>query len=201
MVKKSKEINCWQEILLNEASLRIRGPYAFEKLWHQLDSKQQALFAYDMNGAYEQCNKDVVTLWLQIQGGTYPESLIEVAYKLGFLTEHAYASVLPRFVSQKNSKVTKPNRPFFDRYGGELLVEQKTILKVRNGTRESGSWLVLGEFQECRWAKSIKNPLEYLNADIPAVIRNLNRRQKTIRFRYLKSTNEISWFHVQLNTY
>ena len=195
MVIKFKGITFQQERLLEEASSRIRGPFAFEKFWHQLDAKHQALFHSDINVAYEQCGRDIATLWLRIYGGTYPEALLRVAHELGFLTESVFAGLLAAICSEiKSTRVIVQNRPSFNRHLGELSVDKKPVLKVRNKNRESGSWIVLSEFHACRWAKSIKNPLKNFNSDLTAVIRNLNVRQKAIRFKHLKSTNEISWF-------
>lgn len=195
MVIKFKGINSQQEKLLNEAGSRMRGPFAFEKLWHQLDAKHQALFDSDINVAYVQCGRDIVTLWLRIHGGTYPEALLSVAHELGFLTERVFIGMSAVICSEiKSTRVIRQNRPSFNRHLGELSVDKKPVLKVRNGNRESGSWVILSEFQECRWPNSIKNPLRNFNSDLTAVIRNLNIRQKAIRFKHLKSTNEISWF-------
>jgi len=132
-------------------------------------------------------------MWMKLRGGTAERAIVEVSAKLQLLHKEDRDWLLGE-LGETLKPPGRSDKPRWDPIGGELSLEGHIIRTVRTFLRPSNVQQILGEFQQRRWRRNIKNPLkQQCQQQLHQALRSLNKGLQRITFHSGDGGKSIRW--------
>jgi len=162
-----------------QASERIRGPRGFQLCWDRVLTEAER---EDAGGDIDACYKTYLghpgNLLVKLRQCSVEKAIIEVAYRLSFLTPQSYEWLLSEIA--EDAPLT--DTPVWDRESGRLVFDGHQIRKFRSNAKNVVK--ILDDFEELNWPRSIIDPFQ--NHEDPQTVHqsvsSLNTNLEHLRF-------------------
>ena len=167
-----------------EANERIKGPQGFQRFWNRvLTPEERERLGGDMEACYQE-NPFAVNHLFRLREWSPEHSIIEIAYRLGFLSLVDYEWLQGEIGVSPEATPTPPEDivPTWNRESGRLELHGQLLRSVRVSVATNVS-SVLDRFQEAGWPPFIPNPIESIDPQhIYQVVQSLNDNLSVISF-------------------
>jgi hypothetical protein len=170
---------------------RVKARLSAYQLWERVLSPQDRR---RLGGDLEKCYAELGTvgMWMKLRRVSQVRAILELALKLGFLSQETYHWLLHE-VGHKPNAQEQSDRPDWQASTGELRWKGRVIRRVRILKNPANVQTVLAKFQRANWPARIKNPLRFGQQQLHQTLRSLNERLQKIRFHGQEGGQAITW--------